>query len=222
MATHLQSVAAPSTTADLSVAYASNVTAGSLLVLCSREGSAPVGDPSVTDTLGNTWVRAQQAARSFVFYTVSASSGANTVTYDSQGTTSSRVVVFEFGGTWPANPLDTVAVATVPTASPATANSVTPTAANGVVVSLLGTTTDSNPFAISAGGYTLGPVASNRCAPAYLLFSSIAAYAPTYTAGAGISGGTNALQNIAFIESVGGGGSSNARRSMFYALNGMR
>ena len=202
MASFLQAKAETVTTADLTVAYDSNITSGSLLVLCAREGANPPGNPTITDTLSNTWTLVQQSGRNFIYCTVSASGGANTVTYDSQGTISSRVVVFEFSGTWPANPTDALATATTPNTSPATANSVTPSAANGVAVSFLGTQNDANPFAISSGGYTLGPVASNRCAPAYLVFSSIAAYAPTYTAGAGISG-TNALQNVAFIETGG-------------------
>lgn len=216
MATFLQGNGGSTTTADQDIAFTSNVTAGSLLICCIREGSAPSGDPVLTDTRGNTWAVAQRSARNTVLYAVNGSSGACTVTINATGTTSTRAVVLEFSGTWPTNPLDTVATATAPTASPFTTNSVTPTAANGVAIAFLGTTSDANPFSISGGGYTLGPTYSNRAASAYQTFSSIAAYAATFTAGSGISGGTNAAQNIAFIETGGGGGGPSAAAKARY------
>lgn len=220
MATFVQAKASTVTTIDQSVAFDSNVTAGNLLVLCMRESTNFIANPSITDSLGNTWTLAQQFDRGFIYYTKSGSSGACTVTIDSQGTIATRAVIFEFGGTWGTAPFHSAATGLYVTASPAASNAVTPSAANGVMVAMLGTVSDTNPHAISSGGYTLGPVASLRVAPAYLLFSSAASYAATYTASANISNG-GSLHNIAFTES-GGGSPSNAPRSQFYHHMGMR
>lgn len=204
MASFIQAKAGSATTADQSVTFDSNVTAGSLLVLTMGEGATPPGDPTITDTLGNTWRKAQGGGRNFIMYTVSSSGGACTVSINSQGTSSTRAVILEFGGTWGTSPLDTLATPASVSASPAASNAATPSSANGVMVGFLFTISNATSFAISAGGYTIGPVAGLRCVPSYRVFSSAAAYSVTYTAGAGISAG-GTLQNVAFIESASSG-----------------
>lgn len=222
MASFVQALASGVTTADQSLAFSSDVSAGSLLVVCMREGTNPTGSPTITDSRANSWSIAQRTVRATIAYAVASSSGPCTVTVDAMQAISTRLVIMEFSGSWSATPLDVVATSIAVGSSPVTANAVTPSAPNGVAVSLLSTVSDANPFAITAGGYTLGPVAGVRVAPAYRTFSAIAPYAPTYTAGALISNDGD-LQNVAFIETAsGGGGNAPAAIARYRRLCGVQ
>ena len=209
MATFVQSRHSTATTADQSLAFTSNVTAGNLLVMGMREGATPPGNPTVTDSLGNTWTLAQAFSNQFVYYTKTASSGACTVTVNSQGTVSTRMVILEFSGTFGTAPFHTAATGVSQGFSPITSNAVTPSAANGVMIALCANdaTTDST-FTVTGGsGYTLGPVATGgttgRVAAAYLTFTSAASYSVTMSA-TNVGNGLR-IQNIAFVEDAGGG-----------------
>jgi hypothetical protein len=208
------------TTPDQSLAFTDPVVAGNLLVLGMREGATPPGNPTVTDSLGNTWTLAQAFANQFVYYTKTASSGACTVTVNSQGTVSTRMMILEFSGTFGTAPFHTAAAGVQVNGGTVTSNAVTPSAASGVMVALCANdNTADSVFSLVSGGYTLGPAAATggtngRVIPAYLTFSSAASYSVTIS-------GTNfgnvlRIQNIAFVESGGGGGSAIAAISSGY------
>jgi hypothetical protein len=220
MATLEQSRHGTVSTPDQSLAFTSNVTAGNLLVMGMREGATPPGNPTVTDSLGNTWTLAQAFADQFFYYTKTASSGACTVTVNSQGTVSTRMVILEFSGTFGTAPFHTAATGVNQGFSPITSNAVTPSAANGVMIALCANNSASeSTFTVTGGsGYTLGPVATGgttgRVAAAYLTFTSAASYSVTMAA-TNVGNGLR-IQNIAFVESGGGGGSAIAAISSGY------
>lgn len=201
MASHLQSRASASVNASQSLAYTSNVTSGSLLVVHVRESTTTSTDPTLSDTIGNTYILAQRATRAWVFYCKSASGGANTVSLVSTST-AATMCIFEFGGTWDASPTVTAATATTDSSSPVTAPSVSPSAANGVTLAGVSTLSASNPFAATSP-YTLGPVASNVLALAYDFPTTTTGRTTDITTGAGISGGSY-VQHIHIAESSGG------------------
>jgi len=207
MATFLQARHSAATTPDQSLAFTSPVVAGSLLVLGMREGATPPGNPTVTDSLGNTWTLAQAFVNQFVYYTKTASAGTCTVSVNSQGTVSTRMSILEFSGTFGDAPFHTAATGVQQGFSPITSNALTPSSASGVMVGLCANDgTVSNTFVLNSGGYTLGPAAEGggtvgRMIPAYLTFTSAASYAvgigTTTTPGNGLR-----IQNIAFTENA--------------------
>lgn len=91
------------------LAYSSNVTAGSLLLTCIN---ADAGISSVTDTLGNTYAAATNLTDGStyalaMFYTISASSGANTVTANFTGSVGyAHHILGEWSGVASSSPLD--------------------------------------------------------------------------------------------------------------------
>jgi len=220
MATFVQAKASTATTVDQSLAFTDPVVAGNLLVMGMREGATPSGNPTITDSLGNTWTLAQAFTNQFVYYTKTASSGACTVTVNSQGTVSTRMMILEFSGTFGTAPFHTAATGVQQAGSPITSNAVTPSAANGVMVALFANEgATSGTIAVTSGGYTLGPCAeggvnTGRVGPAYLTFSSASAYSVTMSISA--PGNGTRIQNIAFVESGGGGGSAIAAISSGY------
>jgi hypothetical protein len=185
-----------------------------------REGATPPGNPTVTDSLGNTWTLAQAFSNQFLYYTKTASSGACTVSVNSQGTVSTRMVILEFSGTFDTAPFHTTSAGVSVSASSVTSSAITPSAANGVMVALCANDgTSSGAFSITGGGYTLGPVAeggtTGRVAAGYLTFSSASSYSVTFSMPAGFGNGLR-VQNIAFVEGGGGGGSAIAAISSGY------
>jgi hypothetical protein len=220
MATFEQSRHGTVSTTDQTLAFSSNVKAGSLLVVGIRESATPSGNPTITDSLGNTYTLAQAFANQFVYYTKTASAGACTVTLDAVGSNANRMVILEFSGTFGAAPFHTAAAGVDQAFSPITSNAVTPSAANGVMIALCANNnTADGTFTVTGGsGYTLGPVATGgstgRVAAAFLTFTSAASYSVTMSA---TSIGNNLrIQNIAFVESGGGGGSAIAAISSGY------
>jgi len=206
MATFEQSRHGTVTTTDQTLAFSSNVKAGSLLVVGIRESATPSGNPTITDSLGNTYTLAQAFADQFVYYTKTASAGACTVTLNAVGSNANRMVILEFSGTFGAAPFHTAATGVNQGFTPITSNAVTPSAANGVMLALCAFNgTIDVTFSVTGGsGYTLGPVSTGgttgRVAAAYLTFTSAASYSVTMAS----SGPGNGLriQNIAFIENA--------------------
>lgn len=90
-----------------SVAYGSNNTAGNLLVCCI--GTA--GDvTNVTDTAGNTWVKATDGGGSLlwgdIWYVENCLSGANTVTLSGGYSSHQEIAVLEYSGIATTSALD--------------------------------------------------------------------------------------------------------------------
>jgi hypothetical protein len=206
MATFEQSRHGTVTTTDQTLAFTSNVKAGSLLVVGIRESATPSGNPTITDSLGNTYTLAQAFADQFVYYTKTASAGACTVTLDALGSNANRMVILEFSGTFGDAPFHTAAAGVQQGFTPITSNAVTPSAANGVMLALcaINGTAEVTFTVVGGSGYTLGPVATGgttgRVAAAYLTFTSAASYSVTMAASAPANG--LRLQNIAFVENA--------------------
>lgn len=106
--------------ASRSLAFTSNVTAGSLLVVvCSLyQSSFSVSDPTLSDTQTNAWtVRVNVGAddagsvldRLYMGTAQAGSSGANEVTCDPPGTAFITMVIAEISGLDPSTPVDQVA-----------------------------------------------------------------------------------------------------------------
>lgn len=131
---HIQSVGDdPGTVATDTLAYASNVTAGSLLILAARHGSATASVSSVTDTLGNTWTLAKRmddpSGHSHnIWFANSPTGGANTVTINIDETQSLRWIVLEYSGLGTAS-ID-VSTSSIGSGTSADTGGVTPTQSN--------------------------------------------------------------------------------------------
>jgi hypothetical protein len=111
-----------------SLAYVSNVTSGDLLVVSRAVHNSTAcgsGVAGISDSLGNTWTvvadrsaGSGQAARTVsMWYAVSSSGGADTVSYDVSGCTNSgfaiktEMSIFEFSGNSPTTAVDHVSTA---------------------------------------------------------------------------------------------------------------
>lgn len=130
-------------------AFSTNVTAGNLLLIGINWGNS-TGTYAITDTLGNTWTQFPSVPTGIsglndlnAFWTVSASSGANTVTatISGGGAHGLRLAVYEYSSTtgWPANPVDgtgnkSSSLSGVTTANP---GNITPSASGELVVSYI-------------------------------------------------------------------------------------
>jgi hypothetical protein len=84
------------------LAFGSNVSAGSALVAFIGMATATVGITTITDTRGNTWVRLEDFAsdgkRAAIFHAANPNAGANTLTFDWDGTATAQVCIAEFSG----------------------------------------------------------------------------------------------------------------------------
>lgn len=143
------------------LAFLSNNTAGSLLTCCIRYGpaNATVG---VTDSQGNTWVKADdlQATNQgvFLFYAKNCAAGANTVTVTGSGTaTSMRIAIGEYSGADTVAPLDVTTTATA--TNTAIRLPVTTLSDGSVLVIAYGTSATS--VASGTAGYTVEETLGN-------------------------------------------------------------
>lgn len=201
-------------TTGFSIAYTSNVTAGSLLVYAVRlGGDCTVG---VTDTRGNTWteiihsaVQTDDGSVLSVWYAKNASAGATTVNFTFSASVTSRLGIAEYSG------IDTSTAFDKQTSNqsggststaPVTTASQTPTNASSLVVGFL--TTGGDPTSISANGggatgFTLREAssASNRFALEDKILSSSSAQ----TAGFTLGSGQTYIAGLAIFNGAGGG-----------------
>lgn len=100
-----------------SLAFTSNATQSSLMVLCLRVGGATGITPTATDTIGNTWSSAIQADATdggtdhytLLYVKSNASSAADTVTVANTGGGSIRFSIAEYTGLDGTSPLDRTA-----------------------------------------------------------------------------------------------------------------
>ncbi len=136
-----------------SVNFGSNVTAGNLLVAFFQEGfnaGTQQPDPVVTDTLGNTWTLVSPNTwlingtgfhiHQWAYYTVSGSSGADTVDYS--GTSGSRhdpgVYVVELTGQDSVTPISATSSGSAGSGSYWSAQTPFSVPAGGMTVSMIG------------------------------------------------------------------------------------
>jgi hypothetical protein len=176
--TFVQSRASASGSIDQSLAYTSNVTAGNLLLVLIRESGAQTADPVVTDSLGNTYAKTVESAAPQVslFWAKSASSGANTVTVNSDNVSATRLSIHEFAGTFAADPNDQSGSNATAATSPAAGPSINPGGA-ALMFAAMGCASDVT-FTSAGAGYTLGVIATanpGRLASAYQIVTGAGA-----------------------------------------------
>ena len=141
------------------IAYPLNNQAGNLLVLVGRIAATSIS-PGVSDSQGNTWTILQQDAVSssihfLVAYAPNCKAGANTisVTTGAGNFTSFSMIAAEFTGVKVSSPVDVFStLATASSSSTATANSITTTASDLVLLTVANETSG-NPGYTPAGGF---------------------------------------------------------------------
>lgn len=149
------------------LAFVSNVTAGSLILVKCRIGTTSV-TATCTDSLGNTYqtnpIDTDDGVNGFhltVGYAMNSAAGANTVTVTLNTGATMRWTIEEYGNVLTSGALDKTAVALGSSASPDSGNTATTTAANELI---------SGAVALTVGGATtisLGSGFSNlQVAPA--------------------------------------------------------
>jgi hypothetical protein len=129
-----QSTAVTSTT----LAYASNVTAGDLLI-CVVRGGTPLTSITITDSQGNTWTNCtfqnvNGAGSLQISFAVANATGGNTVTITPNASTTLRIAILEYSGTDTSSPLDAENNSSTGTSTAPAASSITPAAANELVI----------------------------------------------------------------------------------------
>ena len=92
-------------TTQMQLAFDTNVTAGSLIVLCLQCGD----NPSISDTRGNSYQLAVEETSTKIYYCVNVGSGANTVTVDFDSADYNRMSIHEFSGNASSGVLDVAA-----------------------------------------------------------------------------------------------------------------
>jgi len=211
MATFIQSRASTSASIDQSLAYTSNVTAGSLLLVVVRESAAQTADPVVTDSRSNTYTKVREEASGgggsvlSLFVAVNASAGANTVSVNSDNASATRFTIHEFGGTWPADPRDQNAGNN--SAGSASSPYATPTLNPGgpaLVFACIGTQSDVA-FSGAGTGFTLGPVATaatGRLTSGYNIVSGAGAVGASFSWSSGTANGAGSIL-ATFLEVAG-------------------
>ena len=100
---HVQSKGLDSGSASTAnLAFTSNITAASLIIVAARIGDVGASMTSITDTRSNTYARAKQqhggGETLEIWYAMNSSAGANTVTVNSSGTFSLRWIIHEYSG----------------------------------------------------------------------------------------------------------------------------
>lgn len=202
-------------------AYASNVTAGNLLVAAcvSSQQTMPAG--SVTDSQGNSWAldKSQERGASEwvnIFSAVAGSSAANTVTLNCTGSDFQSLAIAEFspagGSTWST----TAATRLGPTnsstgTSQGTLSTGSMTAgADGVVVGGVSHGGSTITITPSSGSqvYENESAANMPISMLYLLATSGNAYNPSWTVASSTGGWT--ASGASYKETAGGGGGGTA------------
>ena len=170
----------------VTVAFGSNVTSGNLIEvsICIQAATRTVD--GVTDTLGNTYTASMPiqivgTTTSYRFYTVSASSGANTVSVNLSGVSSTNVIITEWTSStgWPANPVDAVSVTVSSTSAHPQATSLSTAQAEELIIAWQGfsnTAQLTSSIDISATQDYPNPDSSIKPKHFYLVTSSSGAY----------------------------------------------
>lgn len=141
------------------LAFLSNNAAGNLLVLGSENDGATTVS-GVTDSQGNTWVKATATPHNFstksceLWYAANCKAGPNTVTATYGSAKDSAICIAEYSGAIPASPLDKVAAGKAtdgsPTTSPDSGNTTTTAQARELLIGVCGS------FAGAGQTYTAG------------------------------------------------------------------
>ena len=181
-ATRIQYVADGDGTATNSVAYPSNVTAGSMLVVVIRSSANDPADPTVTDTSSNTWARdvftsSTTGGRVYLYSAIANSSGACTVTV--VGTTATRLAAWEWGGSWDSSRLEASDGSAAGSVSPEVTGSVV-SAGAGLVLAACGSVSDVT-FSAVTNSFVRESTALSRLSPAYRITTGGGTYSTEYS-----------------------------------------
>lgn len=128
----------PSAVASQTLAYVSNVAVNSLLVTVVRGASTLTGI-TTTDSIGNTWTKGtfqavSGAASLQISWAINTTAGANTVTITPNASSALRIAIYEYSGVATSSPLDAENNNTTGTSTTPAAGSITPAAANELVI----------------------------------------------------------------------------------------
>lgn len=164
------------------LAYPANVKVDSLLIAVIRRG-AGVAPTSLTDTIGNTWTKAvdqvfEGVSSLSIWWAISASAGANTITQNG-GTGTTRWVISEFSGIATSTPQDQSVSAQGTSTTPS--SGATGTLAQADELCIGGVATGGEAVFTTESGWTeLGTIAS-KVESAFLIVSATTAqaYDPT-------------------------------------------
>ena len=194
----VQSAQKPSVTGtSTTLAFTSDVTAGGMLAVAVRTGSATAQTYTVSDTLGNTYTEAFNGAVQSdhtvaLHYTRSSTGGANTITITQTSSATIRLIIMEFSGVAATAYADGTPAVTDSTASTtATSPSITTSFDNSMI---LGVFTVVNGNTMTEGsGYTKIDEVDVKLATEYKLMTTAGATTATMTFasdawGAGIAG----------------------------------
>lgn len=184
----LRSVADPVT-----VAFGSNSTTGNLIEVVIAIEATNRTVSSVTDTLLNTYTASMTlqtvgSARFYRYYTISAATGANTVSVDLSAASTTSVIISEWNSStgWPANPVDAVSVTVSGASTHPQATSLNTAQAEELILGAQGfsnTNLTISGVDISGTLHYPSPDASGRSKLAYLVTSSAGAYQMGFTYG---------------------------------------
>lgn len=196
------------------LAYAANVSAGSLLLAFVNVTGATEQVNGITDTLGNTWARAVQSTgavgrRAEIWYTRTASGGANTLTFDFSGAgTNHGVVIAEFSGFSNGVSLDQFnSTSNGTNTTTHSAGSITTTVADAVLVAVF--VFDSG-FSINGRLTGWNPMIANIRQDSIYKIASATETTDAQVTTADVERGPAAIAS--FYETVGGGGGNRRRR----------
>jgi hypothetical protein len=149
------------------LAYASNNTAGNLLILAARLSST--GQTlAITDSQSNTWTQAATQVQTtdghtaYLWYAANCAGGANTVTItqSGSGTNSNNYVIAEYSGAAAASPLDKTASAQTNTTAVSTSGNTATTSGPSELMIGVATASGSNNGALTP--ITLGGIAGTQ------------------------------------------------------------
>lgn len=190
----------------LARAYGSNVTAGNLLIAtCMWAGSATITctvsgslNGALTAIAGSLATNAGSVTRAQVFFKVAASSGAETLTMTTSGSTATReIVIYEVAGAAAAGHPDASSGPSGTSTNPTT--TITTVAQPGLIVSYC---SDSAGTVTAGAGYT-GSVAQNGDQGQYKTYAATGSTSIPYV---NVTNGQWVITAASFLDAGGGGG----------------
>jgi hypothetical protein len=198
--------------AAASCAFGSNNTTGNLLVAVLQDSNDPAGI-SLSDTRGNTWVKAISIYNSgsllslSIWYVANCAAGANTVSVSGGFSGFQVICVGEWSGVATASPLDKTAVAQGTTGSADSGATATTTQADELLIG--GMALDSSQTLTWTGSFTSRASAinggSNRQG---FLADRIVSSTGAYDATATYTGSSSWMAAIATFKAASGGGAA--------------
>lgn len=182
---------------SLAKAFASNNTLGNMLVLgvgVWKSGGA-FNDPTVTDTLGNTWKLLLSTPRNiscaYIFVAYNCAVGANTVTVNVGTSSDIDMSIHEYSGCAHVTAMDQIAGGSSPSASSILAGTVTTQYANEVIFSFCYDQSHGAQTFTPSASWTLRQQTTNPDGASSASFDRIASSTGSFTNTISVSGGSS-------------------------------